>query len=878
MMGKSLIGTGSKVLGSLGGAMTKLAGPAGVAITALSALGATIKFVAKKVVELDHFQKELNREYLKMAGPTVGGKALRNMEEFNKSLFNLPQKLRLGLDSKDMQKMFGEMSGAGMSLEGVIQNMGSYGRAIDETRKLSLQFGVDFSRMGSMIADQMLTLRSTLEEVSDSFGKMSYDAQQAGISSEKFYQSVTAATSSLSFYGNYIEYASSLISEFTKNATLGFKDAGDVVGGLMDKFKDVRENRKIVSLLGMDKIQEMTQKQTEAAKKAVESFNDQIDAIRKSGLDQRKQDIMVAKLQKERAAKLAEIGQTEEFARGADRDITSASAAVTHLNPVELVKEVLDGRGLNIVTSNLTETFEYLNRTAGVTWKQFDSLRRSAQQAAQEVKNSLGRIWNSEEVNALKGSGEAFDIIVKKMESVAKKDTSFETVRESVESALDDVEGLSEGFKDGIMRVLERSPKIGLELLKGGKGGLFGKIAEKVKKEVDDYRSTLTGPDSKEQQQMLAQKQAEIASKYYEEAWQSILKQAGDDVFDMSTRPKIDYETDYQEDLVASITDMTKYLDISGEQIKYELSGSNVMESISKWTYKTANYAAGIFKKMHKDKIETRDNTLRMYREGKGSPKAQGRFDTIKHGTVLNTESMYQINRKSHNMGIESTEAVSSLLKEGKEQEAYGLLKNLARTGLKTENLNEKQEELFNSLFTVLKNQVKSQEAVSKATEGFGDLQYVVDEAKNQAREIMDSNRKRRKEASDSNKVSVSLDTYSESRDAMEKSYSSVRKKEKDFKFGSGGWVQGSPGDILVDKDSLAMGLGAGFGGFANDAIRKMDPGSGGSTNNWGGITINVAANDAKDLRNAIPDIKRAMETFVDQKIKRHELKGKTKI
>ena len=87
MMGKSLIGTGSKVLGSLGGAMTKLAGPAGVAITALSALGAAIKFVAKKVVELDHFHKELNREYLKMAGPTVGGKALRNMEEFNKSLF-----------------------------------------------------------------------------------------------------------------------------------------------------------------------------------------------------------------------------------------------------------------------------------------------------------------------------------------------------------------------------------------------------------------------------------------------------------------------------------------------------------------------------------------------------------------------------------------------------------------------------------------------------------------------------------------------------------------------------------------------------------------------------------------------------------------------
>jgi len=478
---------------------------------------------------------------------------------------------------------------------------------------------------------------------------------------------------------------------------------------------------------------------------------------------------------------------------------------------------------------------------------------------------------------------------------------------------LNEVDGLSVGFKDGLMRVIERSPQIGIELLKGGKGGIFGKIAEKVKEEVDTFRSTLTNPDSKEQQQLLARKQAEISSKYYEEAWLNIQRQAGKDIFKMTRRPELDFEPDYQKDIVAGMTDMTKYLDISKESIKYALSG-DAMENVSKYTYKTAEYAALIYESIDENyrmKKMGRVGEISLLKEGKGKygknkeESFQYNWDAIVKGTELNTESMYQSSRLSNALGIDSVESELKLIQSGDTNEAYRLLREQAKIGLDTKELDKDQESAVSDLFKVLSAQAQAQETIAESTKKFKvwDRGYLVDEAVKEARENQKSNKEYRANASESRKVLASLATFNtavrnyregvkdegnlgplESGDAVvykeadEERGVESKKAEKDFKFGSGGWVLGSPGDILVEKDSLAMGLGAGFGGFANDAIRKMDPGSGGSTNNWGGITINVAANDAKDLRNAIPDIKRAMETFVDQKIKRHELKGKTKI
>lgn len=231
------------------GKLMKALGPIGLILQAASALAGLIKGIAN----LEEFLTDLNKKFLQMAGPTAGLRDIPGaMDEFNSAVFNLQRNLKLGIKARDIQELFGAMAGAGLTLQGVQQNVSDYGQAIYEARQLSLELGVSMSETGKMMADQMLNVRSSLDEVSEGFRRIAFDAARAGVSADKFWQAIQSSASELSYFGDFIKSTSSLLTSFLRGAELGFRDAEKATKDLVGAFAgiDYRKGLRLMAVMG----------------------------------------------------------------------------------------------------------------------------------------------------------------------------------------------------------------------------------------------------------------------------------------------------------------------------------------------------------------------------------------------------------------------------------------------------------------------------------------------------------------------------------------------------------------------------------------------------------------------------------------------------
>jgi hypothetical protein len=217
--------------GALGaGNMMKMLGTALNSLGKLGWIGLIISAVvtvAKAVNELDKFLKGFNKTFLQLQGPTVMMKDVKkSMKEFTDSIFDVKRNLKYGLKAEDILGMFKGISEAGMSLQGVMQNIaGGYKTLTLDAAKVQFDFGVSMDEAGAMLGEQVTDLKSTVDEASKSFKVLSYDASIAGIQSQKFYQATYAAAEALSYYGKFMDVASNNLKNFQKQGAMGFKDA-----------------------------------------------------------------------------------------------------------------------------------------------------------------------------------------------------------------------------------------------------------------------------------------------------------------------------------------------------------------------------------------------------------------------------------------------------------------------------------------------------------------------------------------------------------------------------------------------------------------------------------------------------------------------------
>jgi len=239
--GKTAMGTGAmfKMLGAAMGSLGKL-GWIGLIIQAVTT-------IANAVNELDKFIKGFNQTFAKLQGPTVMmGDVRKSMKQFSSAIFDLQRNLKYGLKSEEITGMFQSISESGMNLQGILQRVsGGYNEVIEKAAKIHLNFGVSMEEAGAMLGEQMTDLKSTVDEASESFKVLSYDASIAGIQSQKFYQATYAAAEGLSYYGKFLNSASNTLKDFQKQGGMGFKDAQQQTQAMTNLFKNMDDNSRV---------------------------------------------------------------------------------------------------------------------------------------------------------------------------------------------------------------------------------------------------------------------------------------------------------------------------------------------------------------------------------------------------------------------------------------------------------------------------------------------------------------------------------------------------------------------------------------------------------------------------------------------------------
>jgi hypothetical protein len=289
--------TASKGMVQAGKAATVLGGAVKLLTAAFGALAkahiigliiGAVAGVVNLVNKLDKFIKAANQSYFALAGPITSLKGLTgSMREFTDTMYNAEIKMKYGINAEEVVGAFKGMSSSGMSLKGVKKYLGSYDTAIESAVSLSKSFGVGLDDMGSMVADQMLTLRSSIDEVSDAFSKMSFDAASAGLASNKFYQEILNATASLSFYGNYLKETSGLLSNFIEEGSMGAKDAASHVTTLMQTLANMslEDRLKLTAKLDAEQISDVLDQRVKRIGDELEEAERKLSQAERSGDD-----------------------------------------------------------------------------------------------------------------------------------------------------------------------------------------------------------------------------------------------------------------------------------------------------------------------------------------------------------------------------------------------------------------------------------------------------------------------------------------------------------------------------------------------------------------------------------------------------------------
>lgn len=233
---------------------------------------------AKAINEMDKFLKQFNKTFVKLQGPSVlledvGG----SIKRFTDSVFDLKKQLKYGIKAEEIMDMFKGIGEAGLSLQGIITRVsGGYGRIIEEAAKIHLDYGVALEEAGSMIGEQMMDLRATIDDVVVGFKSLSYDAAKAGVQSQKFYQATYAAAEALSYYGNFVKAASNALRDFQEKGAMGFKDAQKEAQETIELFKNMDKSTAIAFMEmsgGVESYREEFRKLAEDSKRRIDEHN-----------------------------------------------------------------------------------------------------------------------------------------------------------------------------------------------------------------------------------------------------------------------------------------------------------------------------------------------------------------------------------------------------------------------------------------------------------------------------------------------------------------------------------------------------------------------------------------------------------------------------
>jgi hypothetical protein len=211
--GSSLVGSAASMAGKAMMGAARFVPVAGAVVTAVSAVNDAINAA-------DRVAKGAHKDYISLAGPIFqGGKFEGDSRRYNKEIRNVSRNLDLGVDYEEWNAMFESMKGAGMTLQGVEKNFGSYGDTMESVQQTSVMLGTSLEVTGDYFAKQSQTTRSGLKTMEKGFLEVARGAKVAGMETNKFYDYVLQTTNAMALYGDYTAAAAVAVKKGASNAT-----------------------------------------------------------------------------------------------------------------------------------------------------------------------------------------------------------------------------------------------------------------------------------------------------------------------------------------------------------------------------------------------------------------------------------------------------------------------------------------------------------------------------------------------------------------------------------------------------------------------------------------------------------------------------------
>jgi hypothetical protein len=211
--GSSIAGSAASMMGGAMAGAAKFVPVAGAVVSAVSAINDAINAA-------DRIAKGAHKDYKALAGPIFqGGKFEGDSRRYNKEIRNVSRNLDLGVDYEEWNAMFESMKGAGMTLQGVEKNFGSFGDTMESVQQTSVMLGTSLEVTGDYFAKQSQMTRSGLKTMEKGFLEVARGAKVAGMETNKFYDYVLQTTNAMALYGDYTAAAAVAVKKGASNAT-----------------------------------------------------------------------------------------------------------------------------------------------------------------------------------------------------------------------------------------------------------------------------------------------------------------------------------------------------------------------------------------------------------------------------------------------------------------------------------------------------------------------------------------------------------------------------------------------------------------------------------------------------------------------------------
>lgn len=355
------IGKAGKVMKMLGGTakgLGKVLGGVGKILGGWPGLIMVgLKKLADFAMRVDSFVKEANQAFARVRGPDImTGDVRKQFREFNNQIYKAGENIRVGLDVDEIRQFMESVYQAGQNITMLNTSLMSYRDVIFVASKASRTLAMDLDQVGAYMGELMTDFKMDLDSIDDLFVQVAFDADKSGLSTDRFWNAITNASASLSFFGTFLEESSKLMKNFTESQVMGAKETEEVVTDITQAFNKMSKESRMALATLLEKVdgaekefREMFEEEAEElGKKKVEvegkvefytgHIKDLAVALKKAETEKKEEEIKSEikeareELKKARSESNAIQGQIREIEKAAEGDIYDMAVALPYLS------------------------------------------------------------------------------------------------------------------------------------------------------------------------------------------------------------------------------------------------------------------------------------------------------------------------------------------------------------------------------------------------------------------------------------------------------------------------------------------------------------------------------------------------------------------